>query len=114
MKKVTLGVSGRDAMSRRFAAAMRGEAQGQFISFETPELLFQTLTQMRWKILKAMTGAGALSIREVARRVERDVKRVHEDVTALLNVGVLERNDEGVIFPYDTIHVDFTLEAQAA
>lgn len=115
MNTVTLGVAGRDQMSKRFLAAMRGQAQGQFISFATPELLFQTLTQLRWNILKAMTGAGALSIREVARRVERDVKRVHEDVSALLNAGVLERTAEGgVIFPYDAIHVDFTLQAQAA
>ncbi|MEX3845559.1 transcriptional regulator [Paraburkholderia sp. BR10882] len=114
MNTVTLGVAGRDAFSKRFAAAMRGQAQGQFISFETPELLFQTLTQLRWNILKAMTGAGVLSIREVARRVERDVKRVHEDVGALLSVGVLERTEEGVVFPYDAIHVDFTLQAQAA
>jgi predicted transcriptional regulator len=73
MNTVTLGVSGRDEMSKRFLAAMRGQAQGQFISFATPELLFQTLTQLRWNILKVMTGAGAVSIREVARRVERDV-----------------------------------------
>ena len=36
-----------------------------------------------------MTGAGAMSIREAARRVERDVKAVHGDVTALLNAGLL-------------------------
>ncbi|NLP63427.1 transcriptional regulator [Paraburkholderia sacchari] len=115
MNTVTLGVAGRAEMSKRFAAAMRGQAQGQFISFATPELLFQTLTQLRWNILKVMTGAGALSIREVARRVERDVKRVHEDVSALLKAGVFERTAEGgVIFPYDAIHVDFTLQAQAA
>lgn len=43
------------------------------------------------------------------------VKRVHEDVSVLLNAGVLERMAEGgVIFPYDAIHVDFTLQVQAA
>jgi predicted transcriptional regulator len=115
MNTVTLGVASREAFSGRFAAAMKGKAQGQFIGFATPELLFQTLTQLRWKILKAMTGAGPLSIREVARRVERDVKRVHEDVSALLDVGVLERTEDGaIVFPYDAIHVDFTLQAKAA
>ena len=59
-----------------------------------------------------MTGAGALSIREAARRVERDVKAVHGDVTALLNAGLLSKTDDGmIVFPYDAIHVDFMLKA---
>jgi len=36
-----------------------------------------------------------MTIREVARRVGRDVKAVHGDVHALLNAGVLERTDDG-------------------
>jgi predicted transcriptional regulator len=108
---VTLGVDTEDAVSARFVAAMKGEAQGSFITFATPELLLQTLTQMRWEILKELTGAGKLSLREVARRVGRDVRRVSDDVHALLDVGVLERDATGAIeFPYDAVHVDFTLQ----
>jgi predicted transcriptional regulator len=112
MKTVTLGVASRDAVTTRFLAAMKGKAQGAYITFESPELLFQTLTQMRWNIIQAITGAGPVSIREIARRVDRDVKAVHRDVHALLNVGVLERNADGAIeFPYDAVHVDFMLKA---
>lgn len=51
-------------------------------------------------------------IRELARRLERDVKSVHGDVSALLKAGVLDRTDDGrVVFPYDEIHVDFVLRA---
>jgi hypothetical protein len=32
-------------------------------------------------------------------------------VTALLDAGVLERSARGVLFPYDAVHVDFTLKA---
>jgi predicted transcriptional regulator len=67
---------------------------------------------LRWHLIKTITGAGPLSIREIARRVERDVKSVHRDVHALLDVGVLERNEDGAIeFPYDAVHVDFMLKA---
>jgi len=38
-----------------------------------------------------MTGAGALTIREVARRVGRDVEAVHGDVHALLDAGLVDR-----------------------
>jgi len=41
----------------------------------------------RWEILEALCGDGAVSIREAARRVERDVKAVHSDVTALLRAA---------------------------
>jgi predicted transcriptional regulator len=109
---VTLGVDSERVVTARFAAAMKGQAQGSFITFASPELLFQTLTQPRWHIVKAMTGVGPLSLLEVAQRVGRDVEAVHDDVRALLETGVLERTAEGaIVFPYDAVHVDFMLLA---
>jgi len=82
------------------------------ISFATPELLWRLLTAKRWELLKALCGAGPLSIREAARRVGRDVKAVHGDVTALLNAGVLDREEDGrIIFPYEAVKVEFMLLA---
>ena len=53
-----------------------------------------------------------MSIREAARRVDRDVKAIHGDVHALLNAGILHRTEEGLVeFPFDAIHVDFMLRA---
>ena len=82
------------------------------ISFATPELLWQVLTAKRWELLKALCGAGPVSIREAARRVSRDVKAVHGDVTALISAGVLNRADGGGIeFPYEAVRVEFVLQA---
>jgi len=82
------------------------------ISFATPELLWRVLTAKRWELLKALCGAGPLSIREAARRVGRDVKAVHGDVTALLNAGVLDREEDGrIIFPFEAVKVEFMLLA---
>jgi predicted transcriptional regulator len=105
----TLSVASRAAVAERALAAFRGEAQGVQISFASVELLWQVLTRKRWQLLQALTGAGAVSIREAARRVDRDVKAVHGDVTALLDAGLLQRENRGVIFPYDGVHVDFVL-----
>ena len=89
-----------------------GKSSAPRISFASPELLFKMLSGKRWELLNAMTGAGAMSIREAARRVERDVKAVHGDVTALLNAGLLSKTDDGmIVFPYGAIHVDFMLKA---
>lgn len=82
------------------------------ISFATPELLWRVLTVKRWELLKALCGAGPVSIREAARRVDRDVKAVHGDVAALLKAGVLERAEGGgVVFPFEAVKVEFMLKA---
>jgi predicted transcriptional regulator len=112
MRTVTLEVASREKLDRRFLRAFEGEAQGSFISFETPELLFKVISGKRWELLRIMTGAGPMTIREAARRMERDVKAVHGDVQALLQVGILDKTDKGqIIFPFDAVHVDFLLRA---
>jgi predicted transcriptional regulator len=94
MNTVTLGVSSIDDVKERLAAAFRDEPQGQRISFASVDLLWKVISPKRWDIIRAMTGQGPLAIREVARRLGRDVKGVHGDV-----------------FPYDAVHVDFMLKA---
>lgn len=114
MKTVTLEVrSPAEAMSG-FAQTMRsGKAEKTArISFASPELLWKVLTAKRWELLKALCGAGPVSIREAARRVGRDVKAVHADVTALLAAGVLGRTESGaVVFPFEAVKVEFLLQA---
>jgi predicted transcriptional regulator len=82
------------------------------IGFATPELLWKVLTAKRWELLKSLCGAGPVSIREASRRVGRDVKAVHGDVSALLAAGILNRTESGAIeFPYDAVKVEFLLQA---
>jgi len=82
------------------------------ISFTSPELLWKVLTAKRWELLKVLCGAGPVSIREAARRVGRDVKAVHSDVTALLAAGVLDRSQSGgIVFPFEAVKVEFLLQA---
>jgi len=112
MHTVTLGLSSRQKTNKRLLEAFNGKAQGQFISFESPALLFKVLSGNRWDLLKVMAGAGAMSIREASRRLDRDVKAVHGDVQMLLKVGILRKTDKSRIeFPYDSVHVDFMLQA---
>ena len=113
MKTVTIDVRPLTDTLGDFTQAWKsGKTTAPRISFESPELLFKMLSGKRWELLNAMTGAGPISIREAARRVERDVKAVHGDVTALINAGILSKTDDGmIVFPYDAIHVDFMLKA---
>ena len=115
MNTVTLDVCSLADSLADFAEAWKtGQSRSPRISFATPELLWKVLTAKRWQLLKALAGAGPVTIREAARRVGRDVKAVHTDVTALLNAGVLDKTEDGkIVFPYDAVHVDFLLQAAA-
>ena len=114
MKTVILEVSSPDESMAGFAQAWKlGKSERNTrIAFATPELLWQVLTAKRWELLKALCGAGPMSIREAARRVERDVKAVHADITALLTAGVIDRDQSGgIVFPFEAVKVEFLLEA---
>ncbi len=114
MKTVTLEVrSPSDAMADFTRVWKSGKAQKSArISFATPELLWRVLTAKRWELLKALCGAGPVSVREAARRGNRDVKAGHGGVKALLEAGVLSRAAGGGIeFPFEAVKVEFLLEA---
>lgn len=114
MSTVVLEVRSLSESLAEVARAMaRDEPEAEArISFASPELLWDVLTSRRWELLKALAGAGPVSIREAARRVGRDVKAVHGDVVALLRSGLLDRGADGRIeFPYQTVRVEFVLRA---
>jgi len=112
MSTVTIGVASLSDTHRHASAAFRGKKQGARISFASEDLLWKTLTPKRWALLKLMARQGSMAIREIARRVGRDVRAVHSDIHVLLRAGILEKVAEGgVVFPYDAIHVDFLLRA---
>lgn len=113
MNILTLSIASREEVTHRALAAFEGRDQGAHISFASAELLWQTLTRKRWELLRAMTGQGVMSVREAARRVGRDVKAVHGDVQALLTAGVMDHTEDGVVFSYDAVHVDFMLTRAA-
>lgn len=112
MRTVTLEVSSREETNSCVLRALEGQPQGDIISFETPALLFKVLTQNRWELLAALTGAGPVALHEAARRVGRDVEAVNDDVHALINAGVLQKSDaDRIEFPFDAVHVNFLLKA---
>jgi predicted transcriptional regulator len=114
MTTVTLEVRRPEDAAADFANAWnKGRAtRGPRIAFASEEILWRVLTAKRWELLKALCGAGPVSIREAARRVGRDVKAVHGDVSALIDAGILDRvPGAGIVFPYDAVKVEFLLRA---
>ena len=110
MAEVTIGIADMDEMKLRTPRAVAGQEQGAFITFPTVELLWKVITPKRWELLRAMAGAGPLAICEAARRVGRDVKSVHGDVSALIKADVITVPRTAASIYHD-IHVDLVLRA---
>ena len=72
--------------------------------FPTAEDLFKTIGGKRWEILEALAGQGEIGVRELARRLHREVKSVHRDTESLAAGGVIEKTVQGkLVFPYTRI-----------
>jgi len=113
-------IIGNQPESERRAAIARAWKTGKpetaaRLDFESLEAAWKLLSPNPWTILRTMTGQGPLAIREIARRVSRDVRAVHSDVTALHLSGVIDKTPEGkMILPYDLIRLDFSFDGQQA
>ena len=107
-----------DVNNRLIEAARRAGAGETFeaehsVNFASYDSMHRVLAPARLAIVKTLAGQGALSIREVARRVDRDVQAVHRDVTTLIKAGVIDRTESGIEFPYDRIHFEYDVSAAA-
>ena len=70
----------------------------------------KNLSPARWALLEALRGAGPLSIYELAKRLRRNYKNVHTDVTQLAALGVIERaGDNRVLVPWEVLRAEWTL-----
>lgn len=112
-KMLMIDVASVDDAKVRMKAAFRGKAAASpRYSFLTREDLLRTLSANRWSLIEALTGAGPLGVRELARRVSRDVKGVHTDAQALVLCGLIDKTADGKLsFPYDAVRVDFMVKA---
>lgn len=93
---IHIGGSFADDAQRVLAAVARAE-RGEWatpeshISFENWETFFRTLTPSRIAVLRHIHTHRSPSVRAVAQALERDYRRVHDDVAALMAAGLVER-----------------------
>lgn len=111
-----IGIDSIQDARQRMQAALRSGQPGAAprYTFQSAEDMARTLTPGRWGLIAALTGAGPLGVRELARRVDRDVKGVHTDALALVQCGLVDKADDGkLLFPYQHVKVQFELHAKA-
>ena len=97
-----------DAVRRSEAGEEVSENHLTFDSFET---LARVLTPKRLELLRHLHRHPAASVRALAQQLGRDYRRVHEDVEALANAGLIDRPDHGtgLSAPWDVIETRLAL-----
>jgi len=89
-----------------------GQYQGEYMNYAVPSMFFSRLTAHRWDIVTSLLGQGTVGVRELARRLGRDAKRVNEDAKILVDLGLLEKTERGALYcPYAHIHIDMNATA---
>jgi predicted transcriptional regulator len=120
MKRATIRISRNTPaalaeMAGSFINTWKGERSDTAVfDFESPKALFTVLTPKRWEMIEQLQALGEVSLRALARSLDRDVKRIHEDAAVLLEYGLIERTESGKLHvPYETIHTEFDIHAAA-
>jgi len=102
----------RDALDRldRWEA---GEEVPHVINFENPSDLRALLTDRRVELLRSLITERPDSIRQLAERLGRDVKSVHNDLQVLAEYDVVNFEQAGrakrPFVPYDSIEVSLEI-----
>lgn len=94
----------------RFVDAWRRMERGdevneKHVSFENWETMVRVLSPKRLELLRHVHQYPAKNIRTLSQALNRNYRRVHEDVEALEAAGLLDRDKEGLRAEYDAFDV---------
>jgi len=82
------------------------------ISFGSIEDLFSAITEKRLELLRHVAEQqGTRNTRQLAQELGRDYKNVHTDVSALEELGLIEKGEKGaltVLYDEIVIHAGLT------
>ena len=114
--KVSLHTGSIDEMGKRFIGAWNrlesgAEVEETHLTFFSLETMMATLSPKRLELLRHVHRHPARTVSELARTVDRDYKRVHDDVSALARAGLLVRDENGIRAPYDSVQAIVSLTA---
>ncbi len=108
MNRIEISVLSPQAALQAFADTWRqaeaGEDSKHRLAFGSLRELFSAITEKRLELLRHVASNEGLNVRQLAQALGRDYKNVYTDVSELVGLGLLERDDKGLLIaPYDEI-----------
>lgn len=90
--------------------AKAGDTVGEdHLTFENWDALTKVMTAKRLELLRHLHAHPQKSVAALARSLQRDYRRVHEDVAILMNSGLIEQDETGLHAGYDEIRTVIAL-----
>ena len=105
----------------RAAKVMEALEQGQkvekqeSIGFSNVTSMLALFTPKRWELIETLRSSEGMSINALANLLKRNYKNVHTDVSALIEWGILQKNEKNRVFvPYSEFIFDVKLTSKKA
>lgn len=97
---------------RNADAGILPEEPVERVYFNDVKTFLKYITPRRFELLDRLHHAGPLSIRALAKLLERHYKNTYDDVKLLEQIGLIEQTEEGLYrVPWDEVTASFKLAA---
>jgi predicted transcriptional regulator len=98
------------AVNQQVVNSRQGRSPDYHLGFESARALFSELTPARLDLLDTLRRIGSSSIYALAKTADRNYSNVHTDVSRLLELGLIERAEDGMVFvPFEAVEIHFPL-----
>ncbi|WP_277542872.1 HVO_A0114 family putative DNA-binding protein [Haloarcula laminariae] len=91
----------------------QGKEVPHVVNFQDASRLQRILTPCRLELVRSLMDAPAESMRDLADRLDRDVRQVHDDLQLLSEYRIIHFREEGGAkkphIPYDTVKIEVEL-----
>lgn len=82
------------------------------VYFHDVKTFLKYITPKRFELLDGLHHNGSMSIRALAKLLNRHYKNVHDDVKLLEQIGLVEKDEAGLYsVPWDEVSASFKLAA---
>jgi predicted transcriptional regulator len=89
--------------------------QQEGIGFANVASMLSLFTPKRWELIEVLRSSEAMSVKALSTILNRNYKNVHTDVAALIEWGVLKRNESNLVYvPYNELVFDVKLPVKKA
>jgi predicted transcriptional regulator len=114
MTKMNVHVGSARDMGKRFVSAWNRAQAGEkvderHVTFLSLEEMLAALSPKRLEVLRYLHREGADSVKALALALNRDYKRVHEDVATLESAGLVVRENGRLGAPWDALTAEVAL-----
>ncbi|MEX2352698.1 MAG: hypothetical protein WD709_00825 [Gammaproteobacteria bacterium] len=92
------------AFTQTWSAVNTGKSAVPRLAFGNLKDLFSAVSQKRLEMIRFIAGHEGLNTRQLAQQLGRDYKNVYQDVKDLVELGLLLKDEDGLLSaPFDEI-----------